>query len=50
MDIIKLIEEKERHHREKYNEFVKSTKNVMNGHWIKAETCKEIIKLIKEKK
>lgn len=46
--VIKMIEVKEIMHRQKYNEFVNDTKNVMNGHLIKAETCKEIIDLIKE--
>lgn len=44
--IIKMIEDKKIMHEEKYKEFVNKTRNVMNGHWIKAETCKEIIKMI----
>jgi len=45
--IIKLIENKQEVHEAKYKEFVNETRNVMNGHWIKAETCKEIIQMIK---
>ena len=48
-NIIKLIQEKEKMHRKKYKEFCeKNPGHVMNGHWIKADTCKEIIELIKK--
>ena len=43
------IEAKEKFHRKKFKEFQEKTNgNVMNGHLIKAETCKEILSLIKE--
>ena len=45
--IIKLIEDKEIMHREEYKKFVNETRNIMNGHSIKADTCKEIVDLIK---
>lgn len=48
-DIKKLIKDKENMHEEKYKEFVNETRNVMNGHWIKAETCREILLLIESK-
>ena len=47
--IINRIEAKEKFHRKKFKEFQEKTNgNVMNGHLIKAETCKEILSLIKE--
>ena len=43
------IEAKEKFHRKKFKEFQEKTNgNVMNGHLIKAETCKEFLLLIKE--
>ena len=48
-EIIQLIKDKEADHRKKYKEFCEATPgHVMNGHWIKADTCKEILELIIE--
>lgn len=47
--LIQTIEEKEEIHLEKYKEFVNKTTNVMNGHYIKASTCGEIVELIRNK-
>ena len=47
--IINRIVAKEKFHRKKFKEFYERTNgNVMNGHLIKAETCKEFLSLIKE--
>ena len=43
------IEAREKFHRKRFKEFHEKTNgNVMNGHLIKAETCKEILLLIKK--
>ncbi|KKN23832.1 hypothetical protein LCGC14_0900880 [marine sediment metagenome] len=48
-DIVKLIKEKEKFHREKYETFLRENVGyIMNGHLIKADTCKEILDKIKE--
>jgi len=47
--IVKLIKEKEKFHREKYETFLRENVGyIMNGHLIKADTCKEILDKIKE--
>ena len=50
-EIIKIVKEKEAMHRKKYQEFVTNNPGyVMNGHSIKAETCKEILEIINKPK
>jgi len=50
-EIIKIIEDKQKEHESKYEQFKKDNVGyVMNGHAIKAETCNEILILIKDEK
>ena len=49
-EIIKLIEDREKYHREAYLKYITDNPGyIMNGHMIKADTCKEILELIKTK-
>jgi len=49
-EIIQFIKDKEADHRKKYKEFCEENPGyVMNGHLIKADTCKEIIESLNNK-
>lgn len=49
-EMIKLIEDKEKYHRDAYLKYVtENTGYIMNGHLIKADTCREILETIKQK-
>ena len=49
-EMIEIVEDKEKYHREAYLKYVTDNPGyAMNGHLIKADTCREILETIKIK-